>query len=265
MEYILYCDESANKGPLYGDFFGGCLVCSKDIEEITRTLNGLKEELNLGAELKWTKVTANYLEKYKQIMDCFFGFVREGKVKVRIMFRSMDDNPTHPERYRAEEKYTKLYYQFIKHAFGFLDVPEEVKPFYVRIYLDQLPDTKENNERIKRFLAERPNTFDFRNSGLCIRPEDITDVDSKKHILLQCVDVVMGAMYFRLNNLHKEKPEGQTRRGKRTIAKEKLYRHMNGLIREIEPHFNIGISTGHRNYLHPDWNIPYSHWKFVPR
>ncbi len=30
MEYILYCDESEDKGPKYSDFFGGCMVSAKD-------------------------------------------------------------------------------------------------------------------------------------------------------------------------------------------------------------------------------------------
>ncbi len=43
--------------------------------------------------------------------------------------------------------------------------------------------------------------------------------------------IVLGAMAFRLNNGHKEKPVGQNRRGKRTIAKEKLYKFIYSRIR----------------------------------
>ena len=71
MEYILYCDESSDKGKKYGDFFGGCLVSSEFLREITDELERKKTELNLNGEIKWTKVTDNYLSKYLEIMDLF--------------------------------------------------------------------------------------------------------------------------------------------------------------------------------------------------
>lgn len=64
MAYILYCDESSDKGIKYSDFFGGCMIDSKDQYELTRALEKKKEDLNLKAEIKWTKVTENYLNKY---------------------------------------------------------------------------------------------------------------------------------------------------------------------------------------------------------
>ncbi len=79
---------------------------------------------------------------------------------------------------------------------------------------------------------------------------------------MQCLDIVLGSMAFRLNDMHKEKPEGQKRRGKKTIAKEKLYKHINKYIREIKPGFNIGISTG-TNSGFDKWEHPYRHWKFT--
>ena len=103
------------------------------------------------------------------------------------------------------------------------------------------------------------------NGRLHIREGDVAEVCSHDHVILQCTDIVLGAMYFRLNNLHKEKPVGSRTRGKRTIAKEKLYKHINAQISNILPNFNIGMSTGSRGYQNPSWELPYSHWKFIPR
>ena len=107
--------------------------------------------------------------------------------------------------------------------------------------------------------------FEHFHGHLHIRDGDIAEVCSHDHVLLQCTDIVLGAMFFRLNKLHLEKPEGSRVRGKRTIAKEHLYQHINARIREILPYFNIGISTGSRNYQNAYWELPYSHWKFVPK
>ena len=76
--------------------------------------------------------------------------------------------------------------------------------------------------------------------------------------------VVMGAIQFRLNNHHTEIPDGKHRRGKRTIAKEKLYKTILSEICTIHPNFNIGTSTGSRGYQNPHWESPYEHWLFEP-
>lgn len=265
MEYILYCDESSDKGKKYGDFFGGCLVSSEFLREITDELERKKTELNLNGEIKWTKVTDNYLSKYLEIMDLFFSYIKDGKIKVRIMFRNINDVPSHPIENASDNKYFKLYYQFIKHAFGLKFMPKQRDPIYIRIYLDQLPDKKEKCTEFKRFLLQMPLTSDFLKSGIRIRETDIAEVRSHEHVLLQCTDIVLGAMFFKLNELNTVVPPGSKRRGKRTVAKEKLYNHINLLIRDIIPNFNVGISTGNRGYKNPKWESPYRHWLFRPK
>ena len=260
MEYILYCDESIDTDIKYGDFFGGCLVSSADLEPIVCALEKCKRENNLLKEIKWTKVTANYLQKYQNVIRLFFSFVRDGKIKVRIMFRKMDNQYISSSK---EDKYFKLYYQFLKHSFGFTHT-QGLQPFNVRIYLDQMPATKERCDRFKTFLCKMPQTSDFQDCALRIPRDQIAEVHSHDHVLLQCVDIVMGAMQFRLNNHHLEKPEGKRVRGKRTIAKEKLYKTIWEEINTIHPRFNIGVSTGNRGYVNPHWESPYEHWLFKP-
>ena len=158
------------------------------------------------------------------MVDLFFDFIRDGKVKVRIMFRNNEDRPSnYHDRHSNDDKYFKLYYQFLKNAFGLKNIPAELGDVYIRVYLDQLPDTKEKCDAFKAFVRNLPNIRDFENvrERIHIRDGDVVDVCSHKHILLQCTDIVLGAMYFRLNDLHLEKPENSRTRGKRTIAKEK--------------------------------------------
>lgn len=89
----------------------------------------------------------------------------------------------------------------MKNAFGLKNIPEELGDVYIRVYLDQLPDTKEKCDEFKAFVRNLPNIHDFEDvrgrilSGM----GDVVDVCSHKHILLQCTDIVLGAMYFRLN------------------------------------------------------------------
>ena len=134
----------------------------------------------------------------------------------------------------------------------------------VRVYLDKLPDTKEQCEQFKSFLSALSKSPGFRKNKLKISRENIAEVASHDHDILQCVDIVLGAMQFRLNDKHLEKPKDSHRRAKRTIAKERVYKHINKRIRQIYPHFNIGISTGKQNNIENLWEHPYRHWRFVP-
>lgn len=260
MEYVLYCDESSSNGTKYTDFYGGCIVDGRYLNSIIAQLEAKKSELNLNNEIKWVKVTENYLDKYKAIIDLFFTFIRDGKIKVRIMFRKKESviNPLN----HADDKYFKLYYQFLKHAFGLKYIAKST-PANIKIYMDQLPDRNDKCERFKNFVYNMPNTYFFSNSGITIEKENIVEIDSQKHVIQQCVDIILGAMYFRLNDLHKTKPIGSFHRGKRTIAKEKLYIHIRNHINNILPKFNIGISTGKRNYAFPHLESPYEHWLFT--
>ena len=62
--------------------------------------------------------------------------------------------------------------------------------------------------------------------------------------------------------MDKAKLPNSNRRGKRTIAKEKLYKNILKNIRTIYPNFNIGVSTSYRNNFANKWKDPYRHWCF---
>ena len=265
MAYIIYCDESDDKGERFRDFFGGCIINSADQYEITQALEKKKEELNLLREVKWTRVSSNYLEKYIELIDLFFDFVQAGKIKIRIMFRSTADAPSDISKATVDDKYFKLYYQFLKHSFGLMTIPKECTPANIIIYMDVLPDKHGKRQEFKEFLYNMPLTSDFYKSGISIDSRYVIEVDSKKHVILQCVDIVLGAMQFKLNQLDKAKPAGQARRGKRTIAKAKLFKHIYKRICGILPYFNPEVSTGNRDFANPHWDSPYEHWRFQPK
>ncbi|MHC4887614.1 MAG: DUF3800 domain-containing protein [Planctomycetota bacterium] len=260
-EFIIYADESEQKGFKFSNFYGGALVSSTDVAQVNASIRATFEEQNLHKEVKWSKVTANYLEKYVTLMDCFFGHVAEGRVKVRIMFTDNRFSPSSLTSYHREHEYFLLYYQFLKHAFGLQYANPEGVHTRCRLYLDQLPDTREKAAQFKGYLHGL--TCVFRN-GVFFDEEQIAEVRSHDHGILQCLDIVLGSMHFRLNGKHRLKPEGQRVRGKRTIAKEKLYKAIYSYIRELRPNFNIGITTA--DGAGPGrWEHPYRHWNFKPK
>jgi len=262
-EYIIYCDESVDEGTYYSNFYGGVLIRSDDIDFVRDEISRKKRALNLNKEVKWQKVTENYLEKYIALMDLFFDLVAMDKIKVRIMFTQNINVPVNLTAEQEEDEFFILYYMFLKHAFGLPESNGDGTPKSIRLLLDQLPNNKEKAAKFKGYLCGLSKSPEFRRARITISPENIVDVRSHDHDILQCLDVVLGAMQFRLNDKHKEKPEGKRVRGRRTRAKEALYKHINKRIRQIYPRFNIGTSTG--GPPEARWQHPYRHWCFTPR
>lgn len=263
LEFLIYSDESVSRGDYFSNFYGGALVTSRDDAEVRAALAARKAELNLGSEVKWQKITEAYEDKYIALIDTFFDLIADGKVKIRIMFTQNMFRRRGLTREQRDEQYFILYYQFIKHGFG-LRYRDNLEPARLRLLLDQLPDTKEKVDRFKGFIVGLNRNPAFKRAGLSICREHIADVDSKRHDVLQCLDVVLGSMQFRLNDKHLEIPPGQRRRGKRTRAKERVYKHISKRIRAIYPGFNIGITTGLiGGGKELRWHHPYRHWLFI--
>jgi Protein of unknown function (DUF3800) len=223
-----------------------------------------KAKIGFLKELKWQRVTEQWLNGYEQMITSFFDVIRAGDVRMRVMFRA-SDVPTTQSRALRDESYFKLYYQFIKHAFGLAHVPDRPDGARLRLFFDQFPHTREKVMQFKGFLGALPEAATLRHAQLHLSPDHITEVNSKEHVLLQCVDVVLGAMAFRLNEMHLVKLEGQRQRGKRTMAKDRLYRHILAEICTLKPAFNPKISTAAQPFPEGSWSMPYRHWLFVPQ
>jgi hypothetical protein len=264
-EYIIFCDESEKKGKYYSNFYGGLIVGSSHYERVTRRLNAAKQELNLFGEIKWEKVTERYLSKYQAMVHHFFEEIAAGAIKVRLMFRHNARQPQGLTEEQKELQYYLLYYQFIKHAFGLPYNGHPETGMRLRLYFDTFPDTGEKVTRFKGFLLGLRETPEFRTAHIRIAAEDITEVHSHDHVLLQCLDIVLGSMVFRLNDKHKELPPGMRVRGKRTRAKEALYKMILQEVRKLHKNFNIGVSTSTGGSLSGRWEKPYLHWVFEPK
>lgn len=262
-EYIIFADESLKGGVKYGNFYGGLLVGASQYERITKILDELKEGINLRGEVKWSKVSEAYLEKYKTFMKAVFRQVHAGHLRVRVMFQKTSRKRRDVTPEQSDNEFGILYYQFLKHSFGFRYAPSHDPPASLRFYLDILPVTLEKRERFKGFLTALSKSPEWRRAGLTLQPENIVEVDSSHHSLIQAVDVITGAMAFRLNQMHREKVPETGKRGNRTKAKEKLYKFILKEIRETRTNFNIGVSTG--GGPEESWSALYRHWDFRSR
>jgi len=142
-EFIIFCDESDQSGRYYSNFYRGVLVAASQYERITKVLNAKKAHLNLYGEIKWEKVSEPYASKYEELMATFFDEVRAGNLRVRIMFRQNAHHPTGLTSDQIDGVYFRLYYQFIKHAFGLQYATNDGQAARIRLYFDEFPQAKE--------------------------------------------------------------------------------------------------------------------------
>ena len=265
-EYLIICDESDRKGPFFSNFYGGVRIGASHLRPVTQRLQQVKRDLGLQNEVKWAKTDAKIVSRYEVMMRAFFDEIAAGRLVMRVMFTQNALVPKGLTEQHHAEGYYILYYQFLKHGFGLPHMPAHETPPRLRIYLDEIGDTKEQIAKFRGFIAGLSKNSHIRAKGLILEEQNITEVRSHDHILLQCLDVVLGAMPFRLNDKHLEKPEGQHRRGKRTVAKERLYKFVLGEIKRVsgKPNFNISMTTGLSEFPMGRWSDPYLHWCFKP-
>jgi len=191
-----------------------------------------------------------------------FLLLSEGKARLRIFFRQNINKYT-LEEIDKDNAYTKLYYQFIKHSFGLVYAPVG-GDYRLRLLIDQMPIHEMQRRNFIKYLCELSEYPRFKEIGVSITPENVVEVDSKKHIPLQVMDLVLGAICFRLNDKHKQKDPITGKRGVRTIKKEELYKYIRSKICEVtKRNFNIGCSTS-IEIFEQKWSFPYLHWNFVP-
>lgn len=262
--YILYCDESDTKGRFYSHFYGGALIEASKQQSISAELQAVKNDLHIfDGEMKWQRITAPYAEKYVEFVDAVFDIVARGDMKLRIMFTQNRHVPLLRE-YQIDNEYFLLYYQFIKNAFGLRYCVQGNDGASAAILLDDVPHNAEKLHQFKEYLSSLSSYPIWKRAGFSISYDDITDVNSKHHNILQALDVVLGGVQSRLNEKHTKPVAPARRRTKRARAKEVVYKRIKERIFALYPNFNVGVSTGTPNRPQDRFDHPYRHWLFVP-
>lgn len=261
---LVFCDESAKKGPHFSNFYGASIVLSEHISEIEQAILSLSADLGITCELKWNNISPSTYERFIKVVDAYFDFIESGKIKFRCLFTQNVWIPQGLSQAQVGNAYFLLYYQLIKNGLGLSHYNLAYGQRDLQIIFDQFPKNQTQISEFKTFLS-RLNSRNLNKNGLHLAPENIGEAKSHAHFILQCTDIILGSIQFRLNDFHLAMPVGKRRRGKKTIAKHKVYKHISMRIRKIYPHFNIGITTGIQGNRTNRWLHPYRHWLFIPR
>lgn len=248
--YIIVCDESTRHGKNYSYFYGGAILKESDYASVSGILRLYAESRNLG-ELKRTKITLANYKSYIGLLDLFFTFVKANTIRARVMFSKNDELDIIPSS--LDETYCKFYYLFIRHAFSIYYAKKDIQ---LRLAFDDLPETKESCQNLKEHLVNNLNSIQIVGGNrVLVAAQDIEEVNSKKHPILQCMDVIMGLVDFALNSTVEER---KSNRGK---ARWEVWKYVEDQINTIHYPFNITATT-QPLYSNRGWKDPYKHFVY---
>ena len=234
--YIIVCDESTKHGYSYSYFYGGAIINEQKYTTISEKLELFKSHIGLNHELKRINIDPTNCNRYIEMLDFFFTFVKSGDIRIRIMFSA--NNNLEPIPSTQDNTFSKFYYLFIRHAFALPYAKENIN---LRLIFDALPEKPAHREIFKEYLVNNlthiPNS-DIKNDIMLSR-QRIEEVDSKKHIILQCVDVIVGLIDFYLNDTE----HNNISKSKRWYAKNKVLTVLLSYIEELHPNFDFYTTT----------------------
>lgn len=260
MNYVIYADEAWTQSqPLYRYhcFFGGILSSKDEFEIFEHKVKELKKEFNYKKEIKWSNISIQHIDFYEKLLVLVEDFIcASHNTKYRQMF--MDRSYRYNGETASElDAQFKIYYQFLKHCFGFDYVNgSEIVTF-------KLDNHSSYNH--KRRLKDFVETIKIKNVKV-----KVEFVNSRKSVPLQICDLLMGAAGYYGNKVHWDLLPGKKRRTKNQIMKWNFGKSIYNMLRRVDSRyrgskaFNWFETTGtdgdKSNRYHHKMRI----WKFVP-
>lgn len=207
----IYSDESRHKAERFL-LLSGLWIEEENITSAEKEIKSLRHKsgyknsqgkhIDFLGEFKWTKVSDKYLSVYKQLVDIFFGWIENDKVRFCSMLVDTHDQAVVKHSNIKKEGYFKLLYQLYLH--------NSKIPAIYKIYPDRITNPKQHRvdfQKLDECLdASLKNKF-----GILLNPENnipvkgfvhsINPIDSKSTSFIQVVDVIMGSLGYFQNRL----------------------------------------------------------------
>ncbi len=188
--YLIYCDESNIHSARY--MLIGGIWLPLDLEITLRAkLKEVRQNYNMTAEFKWTKVSQAKLPAYYAWVDCFFSNLNFN-FRCIVIDTSLLDYQTY-HKSDQELGFYKFYYQVVSRNIQ----PEDL----YWLYTDERNNRKKNRLEVLRIVTNRywkkkADTEPLR----VVEPRSSHDED-----ILQLTDVLLGAIGYTWNGF-KESP-----------------------------------------------------------
>jgi hypothetical protein len=182
--FSLYCDESNIQAAHYM-LIGGLWIPQKSEADLRGSLTKVRQDFNMTAEFKWTKVSQSKLPAYSAWLDCFFDNKDIGFRCIVIDTNLLDYRAFH--KGDQELGFYKFYYQLVS---------RNIKPENLYwLYTDERTNRKKNRLEVLKIVTnhywmKQANVEPLRS----VEPRCSHDED-----FLQLADVLLGALGYTWN------------------------------------------------------------------
>ncbi|MCK6569718.1 hypothetical protein L6V77_01250 [Myxococcota bacterium] len=271
--FEIYADEAWTHGgePLnrYWCFFGGILGLESALDRLNTDLGKIKASHQATGEVKWTNVKASNLQCCKDMVDCVAQQIREGHIRYRQMFLDRQFVRIAPNGEVEADGLTvqfKLFYQFLKHAFGlkYLPVAPHGEKHRILVRLDDHSSLKHKNG-LRSFVENLPNYWGRHDLSI-----EVTFVNSTRNNRLQICDLMMGAAGSHGNKAEKRRKPGQRGMTPKQKIKAELAKHIYDQLRQLNLEMcgSTAFNWFETKSLCGDFRNVYAYsirmWKFKP-
>lgn len=261
MKYIIYADEAwTQNSPLYRYhcIFGGIISTESNFRNLELDIRRLKKQHNYSKEIKWSNVSSQNISFYNDLLTIVESFINSiPETKYRQLFMDRAYRYTGMPCSEIETQF-KIYYQFLKHCFGF---EHAQKNTYITFKLDT-----HSSHLHREQLTEYLRSLTFINVRI-----KIEFIDSKRSCALQICDLLMGAAGYHGNKISWDLLQGKTRRTKNQLMKARFSKNVYELLKRIDAThrgsraFNWFETTGTNGISTNRYNHKLRIWKFIPR
>lgn len=247
MTYYLICDESRQVKERYM-LIGGILIDKKTYDDLNLLLKKYRSKHKMFKEHKWTKVSKNKIEAYKEFIDCFLDKLTNFSEKLFFHTLIVDKHKFDHKKFSQgdpEKTFYKMYYQLILNSFTRCLIKSDSKPYF-QLYLDHR-NTHYKLDKLKEVLNNGANKY-YRLDYCPF--STIEAIDSNKCDLLQIVDIIIGAIGYDKHGLHKVENASP--------GKCDLLKH----IQQKTNHFPLSKSTPYSRKKFKVWNFQFKKRNF---
>lgn len=210
--YEIWADEAWTHGgqlSRYWCFFGGVMGPQDALERLDSELAKVKASFGLQGEVKWEHVRGRNLNAYRAFVDVLFTLLPTTDLRYRQVFLDrtlvkVDIQGNRVDLSDLDLQY-KIYYQFLKHAFGVKHLPAAPPGSRHRVLI-RLDDhsSQRHKAELESFVRNLASMFH--------RPDlefDVAFRNSKKSNRLQICDLLIGAAGSHGNKMHDRRKPGQ--------------------------------------------------------
>ncbi|MEM9837855.1 MAG: DUF3800 domain-containing protein [Pseudomonadota bacterium] len=212
-DYVFFADEAGISNDRF-TVVGGISIHRNNIDEVHAAIADYRQNANMKAELKWSKISNQKLSEYQELVDYFFALNSTDAVHFNaIIFDSHQWNHNVYNGGDSDVGLSKLYYQLALHKFIKLCGQDCEKS--LAICVDKRNSSTSLIELKNMLNAAAARDFGYKHQPL----KQLVPWDSKLDDILQMNDVILGAVCAARNGKHKLP---KTRAAKREIAKTVL-------------------------------------------